>query len=644
MGKPHIDSSRQPSAAPGKQSSEPAAATATQTAPTATNDASYVRLHITPLDAELIDIVVPSAIRPRARNVSFHTIATFPEKRYGYVDLPAADGEKLRKKLNGSVLKGVKMKVEKARPKRDVVNDTEDAAEGSSKKRRSKEDRDSSKKRRRDAEVIPAVELRGRKVKRGWTAPEDAKAATKRDKSKKKDSKDKTAKKKEVRSKYTDAPEVLFKTKLPATAAASDSVSSKKRSKGKDREVVVHEFEKTTKFPTFLRSSASSSKAAPTSEFVEGQGWVDAEGKVVEKDAAGRRTRSQAKAAAPAEKRDEEPQDAEDETSSSGTSSESDSSSDDEPDVSQTNASAVVADTKPSTETAATPVNKTVGKQPRKAAPPTLSLETAAAGSSPSGMPAASVVKPESGGGAGSAGRPKSSGSLTIKIPPPETPRAGAVHPLEALYKRSRQDGDQPQGAGLGFTFFDGDDAMDVDADYAEDKRQRRDSSGPPAGSTSGSLGNGMSLMMPPMTPYTQLDFERRRQRSAAPTPDTAHPSRAGTFNFWSQGSVGGGNGSTQQGTIHEGEDEDGSDDGYGGKVSHDEGGDDESMKDDDDADQNGGGPSQDSSSAAAGFRKQFWESRGDLSRGWRKRRKTAAKEKRYRANKARKDARGLPL
>jgi hypothetical protein len=34
-------------------------------------------------------------------------------------------------------------------------------------------------------------------------------------------------------------------------------------------------------------------------------------------------------------------------------------------------------------------------------------------------------------------------------------------------------------------------------------------------------------------------------------------------------------------------------------------------------------------------FQKWFWEHRGDLNRSWKKRRKTTAKEKRYRENRA---------
>jgi hypothetical protein len=52
--------------------------------------------------------------------------------------------------------------------------------------------------------------------------------------------------------------------------------------------------------------------------------------------------------------------------------------------------------------------------------------------------------------------------------------------------------------------------------------------------------------------------------------------------------------------------------------------------------DEDDGGPGQGKQSATTDFQKWFWENRRDLNRSWMTRRKTAAKEKRHRENKAR--------
>ncbi|UKZ76429.1 hypothetical protein TrVFT333_004133 [Trichoderma virens FT-333] len=109
-------------------------------------DASdFVRLHITPLDAELINVVIPASVRPSARNISYHTLETFPERRYGFVELPEADAEKLRKKLNGTTLKGCKMRIEKARPETRVEPTGEEDEVPEKKRKSSKEGKESSR-------------------------------------------------------------------------------------------------------------------------------------------------------------------------------------------------------------------------------------------------------------------------------------------------------------------------------------------------------------------------------------------------------------------------------------------------------------------------------------------------------------------
>src|SRR5690349_11535863 len=76
------------------------------------------RLHITPFNPEILRAVVGANLVASVSNLSYHTIQTFPENNYGYLELPTMDAEKVRKKINGAILKGKRMKVEEARPKK----------------------------------------------------------------------------------------------------------------------------------------------------------------------------------------------------------------------------------------------------------------------------------------------------------------------------------------------------------------------------------------------------------------------------------------------------------------------------------------------------------------------------------------------
>src|SRR6478735_7237353 len=137
----------------------------------------YIRLHISPLDPELLKIVIPASAAPKARNISYHTLETFPERRYGFVELPTMEADKIKKKLNGAVLKGNKIRIEKARPEQRVEPtgeaDQEEEEKSRKKKKKSKESKEESRKRKRDPEVVGGVVLTDRKVKRGWTEPAD---------------------------------------------------------------------------------------------------------------------------------------------------------------------------------------------------------------------------------------------------------------------------------------------------------------------------------------------------------------------------------------------------------------------------------------------------------------------------------------
>ncbi|KAK3349484.1 hypothetical protein B0T25DRAFT_504641 [Lasiosphaeria hispida] len=543
-------------------------------AETASDNAAYVRLHVTPLDEDLLKVVLSTTLLPKARNISYHTIETFPDKRYGFLELPHEDADKLRKKLNGSVLKGVKLRIERARPS-DIPEPLGAAVmadpQRDLKKRKKdgeRKDIDKSKKRKLDNEIVGVVLEEGRTVKRGWTTAEGPNEKEKKDKRSKKENtekaeksdkkkKDKGEKRKQPKSKYTDHAECLVKTILPATtsapapADADDDTTTKKKKKSKSREVIVHEFQNTTKFPTFLKTTVASGPAKAPLEFVDGKGWVDEGGNIVEPV----KTRPAASLGVkPAKKTKPVPQKVVSDDSSA-TSNGTDQSSDDSDSESE------------------------------------IVLENVQAGGEavpqlPIGSP--SLLKSDP-------ARPKSSSSvrsLTIKIPPATPPKDGKVHPLEALYKRPKQDESavaKEPAASTAFSFFGAANNEAVEEDAEE-----------------------VPTTQVPLTPFSRQDFEIRGMRSAAPTPDTAHPNKR--FIPWGP----------DEEKVEEDDDEDEASTGL----------------EDDEADgiSDSAEPTQNAADSEdkSDFQKWFWENRGDINRSWRKRRKTAGKEKRYRDNKAR--------
>lgn len=538
----------------------------------AAGEDGFVRLHITPLDSELLKIVVPAAVLPSARNISFHRLETFPDKRFGFVELPTADADKLKKKLNGAVLKGSKMRIEKARPEKKVEIVEEDKA--SKKKKKSKKSTDDdeveTKKRKRDFDVVDGITLHDRKVKRGWTEPLDYKKKTKKDKESK--GKDKDLKRKQQKSKYTEKEECLFKAKLPANVASmtpkkededEDNSTKKRKKKGSSRDVTVHEFENTTKFPSFLKNTVPAKTGKEAVEFVDGKGWVDVNGNVVE-------TVKEKVKPKPAPKKAKKvkvvEESSDDSTSSSGSSSESssesDSSSDEEPEeesddemIDATTPAVPVKTKATSAKTEPEPTPAKIKDTKPQAADDTSDSDSS---SSSDAEDSSSPAK-----------------NLTINIPPPPiTPSAKAVHPLEALYKRNAEAEATTPAAGFSF-FGGGDDIIEDDAPSTQTPAV-------------------------PMTPFTRQDLEWRNVRSAAPTPDTAHPPRM--QNFWANN------------------DDDNADWQYADEDEAEEAYDDDVP----------------GTSATSDFQKWFWENRGDLNRSWMTRRKTAAKEKRHRDNKAR--------
>lgn len=559
----------------------------------------YTRLHIAPLNPELLKVIVPQAVLPRAREISFHTLQAFPERPYGFIELPSSDAQKIKSKLNGAVLKGVKIRVEPARPDNMPRPDPDaiiGTAAGSDLERKSKKSKTEKreKKRKRDPQEIAGIELEeGRKIKRGWTiTPDEAKAKKKKEKEREKaksksrkdkkesEGKEKKEKKKGRRhaeSEYTDGPECLVKTHLPPNkrdaVAGNPQGEAKKSKKHKKHEVVVHEFENTTKFPTYFKASKGATTSGTGYDFVEGKGWVDSNGNLVEKI---KSTRPKGLPKTLVDKKTSEEGD--DTTSSSGSSSEEEEEEDSEADD-----------------------DKAAAKKEHKATHPALkSLAIDVTTST-------SLESPQD------SARPKSSSSarsLTIKIPP-ATPSSNKVHPLEALYKRQQQDeaadkadttGDQP------FSFFGGQD-VEEDDDNNLGQGEVVDGSGVDNDENSSQAGPSQGSQLP-MTPFSKQDFEWRGMRSAAPTPDTAHPSRYSRI--WPLRD----DREESPGIPEADEHDDQLNSPMGARH----------------ANVGEGEPT----NPSAEFPKWFYENRGDLNRSWTKRKKTVAKQKRYRENKAR--------
>ncbi|TVY28700.1 hypothetical protein LHYA1_G002399 [Lachnellula hyalina] len=535
-----------------------------QSSPTKTSTSLY--LHVIwsqntpasispPSTPPLLATILPPSVLPNARNISYHTIETFPEKAYGYVELPIMDAEKIKKKLNGSILKGTKIRIEKARPDKEppIAEEPEQAKK-------------KPKKRKRDS-TIPGVDIGERSVKRGWTVP------GKPDKDKKK-----------IKSKYTTGSECLFKTVVPPNVAANaksmDGKTDKKHRKA-GKEALVHEFSKSTKYATFLRDNAvaGGSKAV---EFVEGKGWVDEEGNVLEEVKKSQKTpkvESKVLVAERASKDDKDESSSEEESDHDNTVSTSkvptkpaqDESSDEsssEEEITSPSASAPTLVPQAAEEDTETSTSGSSSSESDSESDSSESSESSESESAlqPSPRP---LSRPQS-----SSGPPI---SLSIKIPSAISTPAHTVHPLEALYKKPKpDDGVAPEPDVPSFNFFGAD--GDVDEEMDEVPNQV------------------------PLTPFTQRDFEYRGMRSAAPTPDTAHPNKRFVW------------------PTENSDDED--DDVPTSPIRKGS-----SSKE---------GEKKEGASAESDFQKWFYENRGDTSRAWKKRRRTVAKEKRHRENRKR--------
>lgn len=546
------------------------------------------RLHISPFNPDLLPIVLPQSLLQHATNISFHAIQTSPENNYGYVDLPAMDAEKLKKKLNGSILRGSKMRVDDARPeKAKKATKTNDARNENPIDDGSVQERSEQGKRKAEKldGVISGVELPdGRKVRRGWTEPASSTTSTKAFKSKFKKN---DTKSKSKPSSFTTESECLFKTKLPPNSATNDTTAKKRKRDQPSREIIVHEFANTKKHATFFRDNQGSAGGGLASEFVDGTGWIDQDGNILGEDSVQRRTRSgsirssnlrtntgeedtHSEAVRGSSRipsihvfgvgKTSEVEDSEDETSSSGTSSSS--ASDDQ-----------------GNELVQVPKGE-IGARPES------SVDAAESEDSDR-----NTVEHQARGMSINSNSPTTKArELVPRDPSPElNASVGKIHPLEALFKKPKVAASgTPRKPCL---------AVSTSFNFFEPDTEE---------------GNDNSHLMP-HTPFTQQDFRQRRQRSAAPTPDTAAPGR--TFeNVWEAMSE-----SDNDDDQDDNDDENEADDSAEKAVNergYSEG-------------KEGSGEKPESD-----FSKWFWEHRGETNRAWKRRRREAAKERRQTVNK----------
>jgi hypothetical protein len=564
-----------------------------------------VRLHISPFTPDILPLILSSSLQDIATDISFHELATFPERNYGFVTLPIMEAQRLRKKVNGSILRGGKVKVEEARPKKAVKvasdEDKNDAETQDSQERQ-------MRKRKRQEGVVPAYELKDeRKVKRGWTEPAAVKVKEKREKKGKDKSDKKTTKKRQEPSAYTQDAECLFKTEVPPNKqdsnASEKNTSQKKRSKRK--RTVVHEFEHTEKHPSFLRSSATSGKEL-TVQYDEEMGWVDASGAVVEPKKT--KSRKQVAQAPPSPPSDEAPA-VDHERLGSLTLHEQDGDNEDD-ETSSSGSSLSDASSGSSSANTAEPLQPVQRPSISVSPAPEVSVEATAAADSASATP----------------------------------------HPLEALYKKPALPNlSEKNKANLSvdpvpFSFFSSADAPPTAS--AEQSVETATLVSPPSSKPKrGAAARLPNLAIPPQTPYTQRDMSWRAQRSAAPTPDTALPGR-GWPSLWSRSR--GSRVSTDEIEEEEEDDDDvmasveaplaeadegegnaaGQEDNESGDESADAGADDTPIK-------KTGASGKDKNQSS--FAREFYEKRGEFNRSWKQARREAGKAQRASTNRQRK-------
>jgi hypothetical protein len=530
-----------------------------------------VRLHITPFNEALLKTYIQPAVLPSAANISYHTLDTFPEKAYGYVELPIMEAEKLKKKFNGTILKGTKVRVEDARleKRKSAPEDQTGAEDVEGVKKRAK------KTRKEKGEIAGVVLPEGRSVKRGWTETPSEKRKD-RDKGGKRydQAREEDGTRKREPSKYTNEAECLFRTEVPPNVAtqADERKTKKKPKKNKLGEsgVVVHEFEQTQKHASFLKSGKVDKTTKMAHEYVDGKGWVDDDGGVIEAETDAQREKRERKERKRTKNAKRLEVEAEEDEEEPGT------------------AAAELVD-EPLVKKRKLSNSKLGSGKDSKLVSPTID--------DPEGEEVPRFSRSE----------------ITISDSP-SLPKA--VHPLEALFKHPKPTSAEPSFAKpaaikTSFSFFDNAPSDNED-------------SGPVSPSNVDDTIMTMENM--PQTPFTKQDMEWRRQRSPAPTPDTAAINRKFPFSLTKSG---------EYEDSAEDEDE---------EEEEDEEGDEEDGNDANSGATNGLGITNDGvedgkAKAVEGekeeseFSKWFWENRGETNRAWKRRRREAMKVKRKREN-----------
>jgi hypothetical protein len=427
---------------------------------TATTMASEdrVRLHITPFTPDLFDRVVSTSAKATATGISYHSVQTQPERGFGYIELPRMEADKLKKKIHGFVLKGSKVRVEEAKPEKKRKADRDETEEERKERKKAKKEKKEKKEKKAKKEdgVIPGYELEdGRHVKRGWSEGKDKKKSKEQ--------------------------KMLFKTSIPPNAMPlEDDKKSKSKEKKAKREEAKDGERKSRKTPKVVEefakkkhmiiSTESDVKAA--AEYVEGKGWVDENGDIIEAEPPSvKRQRAKDRALQQAEesrraeeeRRQAEAMDVDVEEEPAEIVAEEPSDNEDAVEDDVDSASAPSDDDDSEDEEMADDTLVPTGVEAENKTP----------------APAAD-----------------------IETPVPETTRE--VHPLEALYKRAPNTATDDAAKhnlapiNTSFSFFNPEDAEDDEDEVVSVPAQQ------------------------PQTPHTKQDLEWRALRSAGPTPDTA--------------------------------------------------------------------------------------------------------------------------
>lgn len=489
-----------------------------------------VRIHITPFNPDLLDRIIPPSLKHQTTSISFHSVQTFPERGYGFVELPVMAAEKLKNKLNGTTLKGSKVKIEDAKPEKNKMKrgvEEDDEQEGAMEKAARKKARKERKQVKQEDGVLLGHELEeGRHVKRGWV--------------------DDVAKKSKSKRSGEDGIEgkkMKFKTVVPPNkVVAVQEVGKEKKAKKEEKEkekkdrrngkktAVVKEFDNTR------RPADAAILAKPVEEesiYEDGKGWVNGSGEIVETEPKSAQRRREIEATKRISKPSRDPSRRLESSRTSGgvPEGEADSLSDD--------------------------------------------LDSAS-----------SIISSDSDSGGDGNNEDASPGAESS-----ETVVTKQVHPLEALFKRPAPDvadslsKPKPARIDTSFNFFNSSDAASVVSNDNE----------------AAAIGGAGS--QPPQTPHTRQDMEWRGLRSAAPTPDTAAVGKHFSFPFGNEDE----DKDDQQGSEEDEEMENGQ----------------KTLT----AETEGDGKEE------SEFRKWFYENRGDLNRGWKKRRREERKTKRQRDN-----------